>query len=410
MTGGDGHIAGPLAGCRVVDFTRILSGPYATMLLADLGAEVIKVERPGAGDDTRSWGPPFWGELSTYFAAVNRGKRSLALDLSMAEGRALVERLIAGADVVIENFRPGVTGRLGLDYEKVVVGNPRLIYASINGFGSTGPKAQDAGSEVIVEAETGLMAMMGTPDGPPVRFGVAMVDISTGVMMVSGVLAALLQRERTGTGRYLEFPLYATAMSCLGTVIASASLDSDSQRGRWGSGHPSIVPYSAFEAADGYVVLGAMNEGMWERMCLALDLADLLQDERTKGNQARVQDRGFVEDRVARAVRDLSVAEVTARLADKGVLVAPVKSVDEAIRDPQARHLGLVEEIEGITYSRSPLGQFHASSLQPAPHLGQDTAAVLRTHLGFDDDGIDRLRRLGVIQTAVPGRGGTHVE
>ncbi len=402
MTAADGPVAGPLEGCRVIDLTRILSGPYATMLLADLGAEVIKIERPGVGDDTRAWGPPFWGGMSTYFAAVNRGKRSVALDFSTGEGRELVQRLVATADVVIENFRPGVTRRLGLDYQTLAVDNPRLIYASISGFGSTGPKAQKAGTEVIVEAETGLMAMMGTPDGPPVRFGVAMVDIATGVTMISGVLAGLLQRERTGVGRYLEFPLYATAMSAIGTVVTSASVDPESQRGRWGSGHPSIVPYSAFRASDGHVVLGAINEDMWERLCLALDLGELSRDQRTRGNQARVQHRTLVEDCLGRAVSVLTVAEVTRRLGARGVLVAPVKLAEEAIRDPQVRHLGLVDEIGGINFVRSPLAQFNSSSLPQAPNLGQDTADVLQTHLGLKDDHIDRLRGIGVIYTAPP--------
>lgn len=397
----DGQLGGPLEGCRVIDLTRILSGPYATMLLADLGAEVIKIERPGLGDDTRSWGPPFWGQLSTYFAAVNRGKQSVALDFATEEGRVLLQSLIAGADVVVENFRPGVTRRLGLDYQTLVSDNPRLIYASINGFGSTGPKAQEAGTEVIVEAETGLMAMMGTADGPPVRFGVAMVDIATGINMISGVLAAMLQRERTGAGRYVEFPLYATAMSCIATVIASASVDPESQRGRWGSGHPSIVPYSAFLAADGHVVLGAINEDMWDRLCSALNLCDLAADERTRDNQARVRHRDFVEKGIGRAVSGLTMAEVTGRLGAHGVLVAAVKPASEAMQDPQVRHLGLVDEIDGINFIRSPLAQFNQSSLARAPNLGQDTAAVLRKHSGIADEEIDRLRARGVVATAL---------
>lgn len=405
MSVDDGSPGSPLEGCRVIDLTRILSGPYATMLLADLGAEVIKIERPGVGDDTRSWGPPFWGEVSTYFAAINRGKQSVAVDLSTDEGRGLVRRLIATADVVIENFRPGVMQRMGLDYESLAVDNPRLIYASINGFGSTGPKSQEAGTEVIVEAETGLMAMMGAPDGPPVRFGVAMIDIATGVTMISGVLAAMLQRERTGTGRYLEFPLYATAMSCLATVVASASVDPHSQLGRWGSGHPSIVPYSAFHAKDGYVVLGAINEDMWHRMCVALRLEDLARDARARDNPTRVRHRGFVDDQVAGAVEAWSVAEITMRLNAQGVLVAPVKSADEAVKDPQVQHLGLVEDVDGVTFTRSALAQFNPASLSKAPILGQDTADVLRAHLHLSDDEIERLVALRVVQTRVPADG-----
>ena len=325
----------PLSGMRVLDFTRILSGPYATMLLADLGAEVIKVERPGAGDDTRAWGPPFRGGISTYFSAVNRGKRSVAIDLRQEQGGELARRLADEVDILVENFRPGVSERLGLAYEDLARTNPGLVYASINGFGSTGPRAADAGTEVIVEAETGLMSMMGTPDGPPVRFGVAMVDIATGMVLVSGVLAALLDRGRTGRGRRLEFPLYATAFSCLGTVIASASVDPSSQGGRWGSGHPSIVPYSAFEVADGFVVIGAINDQMWVRMCEALALDHLLADPRAATNEARVGSRDLVERAIAVAVAGLSSADVTARLKARGVLVAPVRSASAAVEDAQ---------------------------------------------------------------------------
>ncbi len=390
--------APPLAGIRVIDLTRVLSGPYATMLLADLGAEVIKVERPGVGDDTRSWGPPFAAGMSTYFAAVNRGKRSVAIDLGDDRGRELAIGLAASADVLIENFRPGVSARLGLDYESLAAANPRLVYGSINGFGSHGPRAQDAGTEVIVEAQTGLMAMMGTPDGPPVRFGVAMVDIATGIALVCGVLAALLERERSGRGRELEFPLYATAFSCLATVIASASVDAGSQDGRWGSGHPSIVPYAAFEANDGFVVLGAINELMWERLCAALELTELAGDGRAGSNEARVANRELVDAAVAAAVRRRSTSEVTAALSDAGVLVAPVRNAADAVADPQVAALGLVDELDGIRFTRTPLSQFASVPLAPAPELGADSFAVLSERLGLGDDTLEELAAAGVIE------------
>lgn len=407
----DGSGGRPLEGVRVVDFTRILSGPYATMLLADLGAEVVKVERPGSGDDTRGWGPPFWRGTSTYFSAVNRGKRSVAVDLGDAEGRELVRALIEEADVVVENFRPGVTERLGISYEDLRAGNPGLVYASINGFGSVGPRAQEAGTEVVIEAHTGLMAMTGTPEGPPVRFGVAMVDIATGQALVNGVLAALLARTRTGLGRNLEFPLYSTAISVLATVIASASVSPQTVEGRFGSGHPSVVPYSAFEGRDGWCVLGAVNEDMWVRLCDALELHDLLGDERCSSNQARAENRVFVERAVAEAVSPLSVEQVVERLGSRGVLVAPVKTAAEAIEDPQVAALGLLDSEDGVRFARTPLTQFNPAGLSRAPALGEHSLEVLGAVTGRDR--LESLVARGAVQLAAeipaahaPPRGG----
>ena len=392
-----GTRAAPLDGRLVVDFTRILSGPYASMLLADLGAEVVKVERPSTGDDTRSWGPPFHGETSTYFAAINRGKHSLALDLGADRGRELAQALVAVADVVVENFRPGVMERFGLGYDQLAADNPGLIYASINGYGSDGPKSQVAGSEIIIEAETGLMDMMGTPDGPPVRFGVAMLDIATGITAVSGILAAMLDRVEHGRGRYLEFPLYTTAFSCLATVIASAHVDRDSQAGRWGSGHPSLVPYAAFEAADGFAVLGAMSESMWERLCEGLELEHLLDDPRSASNELRVQNREWVEDQVGASVRQLSVAEIQTRLAQRGVLCAPVQSAHEAIADPQVGALELIDRIDGLPLARTPLAQFNPTRLGSAPGLGEHTHDVLSARLGISEEEIEGLAAEGAV-------------
>jgi crotonobetainyl-CoA:carnitine CoA-transferase CaiB-like acyl-CoA transferase len=368
------------------------------MLLADLGAEVIKVERPGSGDDTRSWGPPFWRGMSTYFAAVNRGKRSLALDLGREEGRDLLRALAAEADVLIENFRPGVTSKLGIDHASLAELNPGLIYATINGFGSRGPKASEAGTEVIVEAETGLMAMMGTPEGPPVRFGVAMVDIATGMAMVSGVLAAALERTGSGRGRRLEFPLYTTAFSCLATVIASAGVDAASQGGRWGSGHPSIVPYAAFRAADGFIVIGAINELMWARLCDALGLDALRGDPRAETNEERVRNRSYVDGELAAAIARLGAAAATERLSRAGVLVAPVRDASAAVADPQVEALGLIDEIDGLRFMRSPLSQFNPGSLAPAQRLGEDSAAILSEHLELSVEAVQELIRSGVVQ------------
>ncbi len=404
MTGAERTAAqiAPLSGMTVIDFTRVLSGPYATMLLADLGADVIKVERPVIGDETRAWGPPFWNDTSTYFAAVNRGKRSVVIDLGTESGRDVARALVSGADVVVENFRPGVASRLGIASEDVCAVNPGLVYASINGFGSNGPRAQQAGTEVIVEAESGLMAMMGLPGGPPVRFGVAMVDITTGLALVSGVLAALLERVRTGRGRVLEFPLLSTAMSVLATVIASASVAPEVPQTRFGSGHPSIVPYSAFEGADGWIVLGAISDDMWLRLCEALDLQHFVRDPAASTNEARVRHRALVEAKVAAAVRPLPVTEVVRRLSERGVLVAPVRSVVDAVRDPQIAVLGLLDDDDGALFARTPLAQFNDGTLGRAPRLGEHSEDVLRA-FGFSDERRAELRAASIVHQTEPG-------
>lgn len=368
----------PLAGVRVVDFTRVLAGPYATMLLAELGADVIKVERPGEGDDTRAWGPPFVDASSAYFHAVNRGKRSVALDLGDAGDRATVERLIASADVVIENFRPGVTARLGIDAERLAQLHPRLVHVSITGFGATGPMAGLAGTEVIVEAESGLMSITGQAGGEPVRFGVAMVDIATGLSGTIGLLGALLERERTGRGRRIEVSLYATALSSLGTVIAAeAAGRGAAEPQRWGSAHASIVPYRAFAATDGHLVLGATSDGMWRRLCAALSLAEGELPAAWATNAGRVADRDAVEAAIAAAVGTLPGAEVIARLQRHGVLVAPVTSVGDAARSEQAQALGQVVADGDARFSRSPLAASGTAALGRAPRLGEHNDDVL---------------------------------
>lgn len=368
---------------RVVDFTHVLAGPYATMLLAELGADVIKVERPGHGDETRGWGPPFLDEESAYFHAVNRGKRSIAVDLREEDGQETVRRLVSGADIVIENFKPGVTERLGIDYETLSVGNPLLIYASITGFGSRGPLAATPGTEVIVEARSGLMDITGEADGPPVRFGVAMVDLATGIATTSGVLAALLERGRTGRGRRLEFSLFATALSTLGTVITGATADGDRRDSyRWGTGHPSIVPYAAYGTRDGAVVIGAVNDPMWTRLTAALDL-DV--PDHWSTNDRRVAERAAVDAVVERALASRGVDDVVALLEAQGVLVAPVSSVVDALESEQARALGIVFADRGALFARSVLDFASGPQLTPAPALGEHTDE-LREELGLPID------------------------
>ncbi|WP_136054708.1 CoA transferase [Microbacterium sp. K24] len=365
----------PLAGIRVIDFTRLLAGPYATMTLAELGAEVIKVEQPGIGDETRHWGPPFVHGASAYFHAINRGKRSIALDLTDAADRAVALRLIESADVLVESFRPGVAERLGIGPAVMRERFPRLVYASISGFSPNGPLAAEPGTAVTVEAESGLMHVTGYEGADPVRSGVAMVDIATGMSMINGVLAALLERTRTGIGRRLEFSLFATALSSLGTVIAATSAGGPPSK-PWGSSHPSIVPYRAFAAADGSVVLGATNDAMFARLVGALDLADSLGAARWTANQDRVEGRTELEAVLAERVATLPLDDIEARLKAARVLVARVRSPEEAAAGEQAAALGLIEHDDGVSIARSALGTNGTAHLARAPQLDADGAAL----------------------------------
>lgn len=350
--GASGEVFRPLAGVRVIDFTRLLAGPYATMTLAELGADVIKVEQPGLGDETRHWGPPFVHGASAYFHAINRGKRSIALDLSDPHDRSLADRLLSTADIAVESFRPGVAERLGIGPESVLERHPSLIYASINGFSSRGPMSADPGTAVTVEAESGLMHVTGYEGAGPVRSGVAMVDIATGMSMINGVLAALLERSRTGRGRRLEFSLYGTALSTLGTVIAATSAGGPAARA-WGSGHPSIVPYRAFEAADGQVIVGATNDQMFARLVDALGAEAGLDAEHWRRNAGRVADRDAVEVRIAVALRSLPIDAIVARLQAVRVLVARVRTPEEAALGRQAAEVRAVFDDAGVAIARS---------------------------------------------------------
>ncbi|GAA5064620.1 CaiB/BaiF CoA-transferase family protein [Nocardia callitridis] len=397
----------PLAGLRVVDFTRVLAGPYATMTLAELGADVIKVEMPDLGDETRGWGPPFLDDSSAYYHAVNRGKRSVALDLRSEEGLDGVYQLLASADVVIENFRPGVTDRLGIGADEVLRRFPAIVYASITGFGTTGPMARRPGTEVVVEAESGLMSITGIPGSEPVRFGVAMVDIATGLSMINGVLAALVERARTGRGRRIDVSLYATAVSALGTVITSASAGGGAPRA-WGSAHPSIVPYRAFAAKDGHVVLGATNDAMFQRLITALELTDELGGAEWRRNAQRVADRERLEAVLHEKLSAWTVEVVVDRLQQHGVLVAPVRGPEEAARSAQSAALGIVTEEDGVLVPRSPLSPNGTRTLRRAPGLGEHTVEVFAELAGVEHSDIaehDHAGRQGAAAIPLPEGG-----
>lgn len=371
----------PLDGVLVLDFTRLLSGPYCSLLLADLGADVIKVERPERGDDTRHWGPPFLDgreSVSTYFASLNRGKRSVVLDLHTRDGREAVGRLAAESDVVIENFRPGVAEDLGLDHARLVGLNPAIVTCGISGYGASGPYADFPGTEIVVEAMSGLMDVTGPSAGDPVRFGIAMIDIATGLTAATRIVAALLAARQTSRGTHIECSLYASALASLGTLITSFTATGVEPR-RWGSHHPAIVPYGGYPAADGHLVTGVINDAMWPAFCEAIELPELATRPEYATNAARVANRDALERTIAEQCAHEPVDHWLARLRRAGLLAAPIRGVGEAVVDPATRAMDLFVELDGYPGVLSPRldGVASGSRTQRVPELGEHTDEVL---------------------------------
>jgi crotonobetainyl-CoA:carnitine CoA-transferase CaiB-like acyl-CoA transferase len=378
----------PLAGVRVADFSRVLAGPYCTMVLADLGADVVKVERPGEGDEKRAWGPPFVGGESAYYLSVNRNKRSVAIDLKNPDGHRLAIELCARSDVVIENFRPGGAERLGLDWAAVFAINPRVVHCSITGFGRDDPRA---GYDFIVQAESGLMAITGEPDGEPAKVGVALVDVLTGLHAAVAILAALRRRDATGIGERVEVSLLDSAFSSLVNVAQNALVTGE-EPARYGNAHPSIVPYQPFRAADGLVAVAAANDGLFGRLCDVLGLRGLATDERFATNAARVRNRAellpLLEQTFAARPADEWVSELDAA----GVPAGKIRGVLEALRAAAPSTI----EVDGIELVASPFGPRPATR---PPRLGEHTREVLR-ELGLDDARIAELEEARVIQSS----------
>lgn len=377
----------PLAGVRVLDFTRILSGPYCTLLLAELGAEVIKIERPDGGDDTRAWGPPFVDEglgLSTYFSALNGGKASVALDLSDEGDLQAFRALAANSDVVVENFRPGVAEKFGLHFDALQEVNPRIVTCAISGFGRQGPFSSLPGTEIVVEAMSGLMSVTGPQSGDPVRFGIAMTDIATGLTAATRIVASVLRARESGVGEHIDTSLYAIALGALGTLVAGASVDGKVPQ-RWGSHHPSIVPYGGFPTSDGDLITGVVNDRTWPVFCEAIDAAELIADDQLATNAGRVRRREELEARISEATRRFSTEELLRRLQERGLLAAPIRTVSEMLADEDTRSLGLIAESErhpGLLISRVS-GIPSQGSAPDAPVLGADTERVLRDVAGI---------------------------
>jgi crotonobetainyl-CoA:carnitine CoA-transferase CaiB-like acyl-CoA transferase len=389
--------ASPLAGVRIVDLSRVLAGPYATMTLADLGADVVKVEHPAGGDETRGWGPPFAGGESAYFLSVNRGKRSVALDLKDPEARDLALELCARADVVIENFRSGGAARLGLDYETVWALRRDIVYCTISGFGSREPTDR-AGYDFTVQAESGLMAITGDSDGEPLKVGVAIVDVLAGLNAATAILAALRRRDLTGEGGRVEVSLLDSAFAALVNVGANALLTGEEPQ-RYGNAHPSIVPYQPFRAADGWIAVAAANDGLYTRLCQAIDRPDLAADERYATNEARVLNREPLIGELQAVFAARATDDWERLLLAAGVPAGKIRGVGEALRTAPARTRRVDHPTAGAIELVGPPFKLNSAALGPStppPLLGQHTDEVLR-ELGVDDERLASLEERGVI-------------
>lgn len=393
---------GPLDGLRVLDLTRVLVGPYATMLLGDLGADVIKVERPGDGDETRHV-PPLKDGESHYFIAVNRNKRGMAVDMKKPAGREVLVDLARRCDVLVENFRPGVAARLGLDHETLLAINPRLVYCSISAFGQTGPYAARSAFDIAIQAMSGLMSMTGEPGGPPTRMGLPMADLCGGLFAVIGILSAIHEREETGRGQFIDYAMLDGMVGML-MYMATRVFMTGEDSPKIGTAHLGIVPYGAYPASDGYLVIANIGEMFWPKICAAIGRPELASDERYDSNRKRVARREEVDELLREALAARTVAEWDEILERHDVPHAPILEVSEVLANEQVRARGLVTDYEHPRLGRFPaIGRairfpaYDGQPLEPPPLLGEDDEAVLRDLLGYDADRIARLREDGVI-------------
>ncbi|HJR59384.1 MAG TPA: CoA transferase [Vicinamibacterales bacterium] len=393
----------PLDGITVLDFTRVLSGPYCTMQLADMGARVIKIEQPGAGDDTRAWGPPFVHGESAYFLSINRNKESLTLDLKKPAAARVLDALLANADVLVENFRPGTMARLGLAYEQLAQRLPRLVYCSISGFGQTGPRTKEPGYDAVVQAEGGLMSITGAADGQPFRLGVAISDIVSGMFAAQGVAFALLARARTGKGQLVDVGML-DATAALLTYQAGIYFATGRTPGRMGNRHPTIVPYETFEASDGDFVIAVGNDEQWRRFCQATELSALALDERFVTNRARVANYESLRPLLGERLRARTREDWVARLRPVGVPCGSVRDVAEVLQDPHLEARGMIQEVEHavagamrVTGVPIKLSDTPGSVRTSPPALGQHTVEILSEDAGLSAAEIETLRADGVV-------------
>ncbi len=394
--------AGPLSGVRVLDLSRVLAGPYCTMVLGDLGADVIKVEQPGKGDDTRAWGPPWAGTESAYFLAINRNKRGITLDLKSTEGQQIIRDLAARSDIVVENFKLGTLERMGIGYEQLREINPRLVWATVSGYGPDGPWADRPGYDFIIQGESGIMAITGVPDGEPMKVGVAIVDITTGLFTVIGIQAALRARETTGIGQRVDASLLTSAVAWLANV-GQSHLVSNMPARRYGNAHASIVPYQVFKARDQHITIGAGNDRQFRSLCEVLERPDIAEDERFSTNPLRVEHRDALVDLLQSVFKTRDAEDWLDGCYRAGIPSGRINTVEQVFSHPQVLARDMLVEIAhpeagllkmaGIPYE---LSDTPASIRLAPPTLGQHTAEVLR-EIGRSDDDIRNLRESGVI-------------
>jgi len=393
----------PLSGYRVLDLSRILAGPYCTMILGDQGAEVIKVERPGTGDDTRTWGPPFAGGESAYYLCCNRNKKSVVIDLKDPAGLELVRELAKVSDVFVENFTPGLTKRFGLDYDTLHKLNPRLVYVSITAYGQDGPYRTRPGYDMVLSAVGGLMWITGERNGNPCKVGVAITDVLTGVYAAGAITSALLWRERSGRGQYLDISLLDVQVAGLAN-IASNYLVAGQEAARWGTAHESIVPYQVFKTKDRPIAIAVANQKLWVNFCRLVGKEDWLDDPRFESNPKRVENREILLPLINELFAQKTCDEWMELLVDAAIPCGPVNNMQHLFADPQVRHRRMIAEIPHptigtlrltgipIKYSETP----SSVRLHP-PLLGEHTDLVLTETLGYSSDKIDSLKAQGTI-------------